>query len=67
MALENNQIENSNIDNDEISLKEFVIKIKEWVAFLKSKWKIILLIGLIGSIHRLYICIMFKNQLIKLC
>ena len=50
MALENNQIENSNIDNDSISLKQFVFKIKEWVVFLFSKWKIIILIGLIGAI-----------------
>lgn len=50
MALENNQIENSNISDDSISLKQFVFKIKEWVAFLFSKWKKILLIGLIGSI-----------------
>jgi len=50
MALENNQIENSNINNDSISLKQFVFKIKEWVVFLFSKWKIIILIGLIGAI-----------------
>ena len=49
MALENNQIENSNIDNDEISLKELIIKIKEWFDFLKSKWKSILIFGIIGS------------------
>ena len=49
MALENNQIINSNIDNDEISLKELVIKIKEWVAFLKSKWKLIFIAGIIGA------------------
>lgn len=50
MALENNQIENSNLNDDEISFKQFIFKIKEWVAFLFSKWKIIILIGLIGSI-----------------
>ena len=50
MALDNNQIENSNISDDEISFKQFIFKIKEWVAFLFSKWKIIILIGLIGSI-----------------
>ena len=50
MALENNKIENSNIDNDEISLKELLFKIKEWIAFLKSKWKIIFLAGFIGGL-----------------
>jgi hypothetical protein len=49
MALENNQIENSNVDNDEISLKELIIKIKEWFDFLKSKWKSILIFGIIGG------------------
>ena len=49
MSLENNQIVNSNIENDEISLKEIVVIIKEWAAFLLSKWKIILLAGFIGG------------------
>ena len=49
MALDNNQIESSNIDNDEISLKEIIIKIKNWVLFLKNKWKMIFLISLIGG------------------
>ena len=29
------------IDNDEISLKELVLKIKEWYQFLLTKWKLI--------------------------
>ena len=37
------------IDNDEISLKELIQKIKEWVDFLKTKWKIIFLAGVIGA------------------
>jgi hypothetical protein len=49
MVLENNQIENSKINNDEISLKELIIKIKEWYNFLRSKWKLILLTGIIGG------------------
>jgi hypothetical protein len=55
MSLENNQVENSNIDNDEISLKELVVKIKEWYVFLISKWKLIFLAGLIGGVFGLYI------------
>lgn len=35
--------------NDEISLKELFKKIKEWYSYLLSKWKIIVLAGLIGS------------------
>jgi hypothetical protein len=49
MAIDTNQIENSNIDNDEISLKEIILKIKEWSVFLKSKLKIIFLAGFIGA------------------
>jgi len=37
------------IDNDEISLKEIIQKIKDWVAYLKTKWKIIFLAGVIGA------------------
>jgi uncharacterized protein involved in exopolysaccharide biosynthesis len=38
------------IDNDEISLKELVLKIKEWYQFLLTKWKLILLAGIIGGL-----------------
>jgi hypothetical protein len=61
MALENNQIENSNIDNDEISLKELILKMKDWAIFLKSKWKIIILTGIIGGIVGLTIAINDKT------
>lgn len=44
-------MENNNIDieNDEISLKELIYKAKEWYGYLLSKWKIILLCGIIGA------------------
>jgi hypothetical protein len=48
MALDNNQIEETN--NDELSLKELIVKIKEWISFLKSKWKAIFIAGIIGSV-----------------
>ena len=60
MALDNNQIENLNNDNDEISLKELIIKIKEWVSFLKSKWKAILIVGTIGGLIGLTIAFFEK-------
>jgi uncharacterized protein involved in exopolysaccharide biosynthesis len=50
MGLDNNQIENSNINNDEISLKEIILKIKNVIIFLKSKWKIIFIACFFGSI-----------------
>ena len=31
------QLNNPATDNDEISLKELVLKIKEWVAYLKTE------------------------------
>jgi hypothetical protein len=34
---------------DEISLKELIIKLKEWFTYLLSKWMIIGLAGIIGS------------------
>ena len=36
--------------NDEISLKELILKIKEWYIFLLSKWKLIELMGVIGGL-----------------
>ena len=38
------------IDNDEISLKELVLKIKEWYQFLLTKWRLIILAGIIGGL-----------------
>ena len=35
--------------SDEISLKELIDKAKDWVAHLLSKWKIIVLAGIIGA------------------
>ncbi len=45
------EINNSNIQqpNDEISLKELILKMKEWVLYLKSKWLIITLAALLGA------------------
>jgi hypothetical protein len=36
-------------ENDEISLKELIEKGNEWYAYLLSKWKVILLAGIIGA------------------
>jgi hypothetical protein len=60
MDLENNQINNVNSENDEISLKELFVKIKEWGAFLKSKWKAIFIAGIIGAIIGLTIALFEK-------
>ena len=60
MALENNQIENSNNDYDEISLKELIFKIKEWFSFLKSKWLSIFIFGIIGALIGLTIALFEK-------
>jgi hypothetical protein len=37
-------------DNDEISLKELILKIKEWYQFLLTQWKLIVLMGIIGGV-----------------
>ncbi|HYK47065.1 MAG TPA: Wzz/FepE/Etk N-terminal domain-containing protein [Parafilimonas sp.] len=36
-------------DKDQISLKEILLTIRDWIAFLFSKWLIILIVGLIGG------------------
>lgn len=43
-------MDNQPIQSDEISLKELINKGKEWCQYLFSKWKIIVLSGIIGSI-----------------
>ena len=35
--------------SDEISLKELIIKLKEWFGYLKSKWLVIVLAGILGG------------------
>lgn len=42
-------MENKSVENDEISLKELIEKGKEWCLYLLSQWKIIILVGIIGS------------------
>ena len=42
--------EKQQIDNDEISLKELIQKIQEWVAYLKTQWKLIIGIAALGGI-----------------
>jgi uncharacterized protein involved in exopolysaccharide biosynthesis len=42
--------EEQNINNEEISLKELIFKVKEWFQYLLSKWKTILLAGILGGI-----------------
>jgi len=38
------------IDSDEISLKELIQKIQEWIAYLKTQWKLIIGIAALGGI-----------------
>ena len=38
------------IDGDEISLKELIQKIQEWIAYLKTQWKLIIGIAALGAI-----------------
>jgi hypothetical protein len=45
-----NSSNNTNFDNDEISLKEFIFKISEWYRFLLTKWKLILFISITGGL-----------------
>ena len=42
--------EQPQLDNDEISLKELIQKIQEWVAYLKTQWKLIIGIAALGGI-----------------
>jgi len=50
MSINQENITQAKFDNDELSLKELVSKIKELASFLKNKSKIILLAGIFGGI-----------------
>lgn len=64
MTIENNQIDNSKQNSDELSFKEVIIKIKELFTFLLSKWKLILLTGIIGGLIGLTIALFEKPKYI---
>lgn len=49
-------------DTNEISLKEILIKLKEWFAYLFSKWLIILIVGIIGGVLGLLYAIFSKPK-----
>lgn len=42
--------EEQQINKDEISLKELILKLKEWYHYLLSKWKTILIAGMLGGL-----------------
>ncbi|MFH7004513.1 Wzz/FepE/Etk N-terminal domain-containing protein [Flavobacterium bizetiae] len=42
-------MDNKTIENEEISLRELLSNAKEWYSYLLSKWKIILIAGIIGA------------------
>jgi hypothetical protein len=47
MTKQKSNLISTNVD-DEISLKEFILRIRAWFKFLLSKWMQILIIGLLG-------------------
>jgi hypothetical protein len=55
MVIEEKNIEIKNIQNEEISIKELILRIKEWVKYLKTKFKIILLATILGGLIGLII------------
>src|SRR4051812_37593634 len=40
---------NRQTETDEITINELFSKIKEWTVYLVSKWKIILIVGILGG------------------
>lgn len=50
MSTTNSHIKEQDIQDDEISLKEVILKLQEWYRYLLSKWKTILIAGIIGGL-----------------
>lgn len=47
--MELNTNKTAQVQSDEISLKELILKIREWCRYLLTKWKIILMVGIVGG------------------
>ncbi|OUL62996.1 Wzz/FepE/Etk N-terminal domain-containing protein [Flavobacterium sp. AJR] len=43
-------MDNRPIENDEISLKELLVKAKGWYTYFLSQWKVVVLAGIIGAV-----------------
>lgn len=54
----------SNIEQDEISLKELIQKVQEWFGYLKTQWKLIFSIAAIGAIIG-FTCASFQKYTYK--
>lgn len=52
------------VASDEISLKELILKLQEWIRYLRSKWLIILIAAIIGGCLGLIYSILKKPQYI---
>ena len=55
MGIEQKKIVQNNLENDEISLSDLILKIKEWYSFLKSQWKNIFFVAVFGALIGLII------------
>jgi len=47
-------------DSEEVTMKEFITKSKEWYSYLLSKWKLFILVGLLGGAIGLTISLIEK-------
>ena len=46
----NTEVKDSYQTRDEMSLKDLIVILKEWINYLKSKWIIFVIVGLLGGI-----------------
>ena len=49
-----------NENKDEISVKELILNIRDWVQYILSKWVVILLLGILGAVLGFYYATMKK-------
>lgn len=54
------EVSTNNGAEDEISLKELILKIQEWIKYLWSKWYILLIAGILGGALGLFYAIIKK-------
>lgn len=54
------EIKNHQVEEEEISLRELILNVQDWIAYLWSKWLIILIVGLLGGAIGLLVSILQK-------
>lgn len=54
------EIKNHQVGEEEISLRDLILNVQDWIAYLWSRWLIILIVGLLGGAIGLLVSVLQK-------